>query len=165
MQFSLMKSTIPLAYCTIAPGRWFSWPNIHTIPRMGENEAAEIGDRRPIGVVQDVHHVGAADAWRIVQSSIREPAGLQVHNPLPGPKCHVGITANAKPARARGFRTPFQTSTKALICGLSGSPALFGPRWGRAGAGLRQSMPNGSDHVRFEDYDALPVRHELEPLQ
>ena len=37
---------------------------------------------RPVGVVQHIHDMGAADPWRVVETGIRETARLQVDDPL-----------------------------------------------------------------------------------
>ena len=48
-------------------------------------------DRRLVGVVQHIHHVGAADPRRIIQPGILEAARLEVLDPIAGPVGHVGL--------------------------------------------------------------------------
>src|SRR6478736_6467259 len=74
--------------------RWFeqAFPDVDEGANARLVRQARI-ERRPVGVVQNVHDMRAANAWRIVEAGICEAARLEVGNPLSGPFRHGAFRA------------------------------------------------------------------------
>src|SRR4029077_7416546 len=72
-------------------------------------------ERWPVGVVQNVHDMRAANARRIVETGICEAARLEVGNPLSGPFRHGAFRAKQdRSGRARLDASGFQTDVNPI---------------------------------------------------
>src|SRR5262249_36949088 len=82
----------------------------HAFPQLNDRADARVVGKpcvefRLVRVMQHIHHVGAANAGRVIETGVLEAARLEVGNALVGPLLHLVLGAEYDRLRRTGLLT------------------------------------------------------------